>query len=187
MCKEPSTRVARSRDSLYKALISMVSEDDYNLSIQSTELCARANKGRATFFRQYRQVGDIFRFKDEELITSFKALDFTGLTQKMIWRRVLVFIAKNREVFTFKFRYDRDRVFRRMIVDIRDDIAPNLNRYDSELADRLFEILYFEVRGIVKIWVRKGVDVNCIDKVVRCLVHAADNVNRNWGTIFAAE
>ena len=31
MSKEPSSRVARSRDSLYLALAAMVSEDDYNL------------------------------------------------------------------------------------------------------------------------------------------------------------
>ena len=74
----------------------MVSEDDYNLSIQSSELCVRANKGRATFFRQYRQVGDIFKLKDLELIEEFSTMKFSGLTQTMIWSRVLIFIAKNR-------------------------------------------------------------------------------------------
>ena len=163
----------------------MVSEDDYNLSIQSSELCVRANKGRATFFRQYRQVGDIFKLKDLELIEEFSTMKFSGLTQTMVWSRVLIFIAKNREVFDFKFRYDRDKVFRRMIVEIRDEIAPGLKRYDERLANKLFEMLYFEVRGIVKIWIRDGAKVDAVDRVVQRLVYAANNVNRNWGTIFA--
>ncbi|MBO7664553.1 hypothetical protein J6S46_01700, partial [Candidatus Saccharibacteria bacterium] len=84
---KPSARVARSRDSLYKALISMVSEDDYNLSIQSSELCVRANKGRATFFRQYRQVGDIFKMKHLEMIAEFSTKKYSCLTQTMVWSR----------------------------------------------------------------------------------------------------
>lgn len=186
MRKRPSTRVARSRDSLYIALAAMISEDDYNLSIQTTELCARANKGRTTFFRQYRQVGDIFKLKDEELMENFSRIDFAGLSQKMVWRRILLFIAQNREIFTFKFRYDRDKVFRKMIVSIRDDIAPALTKYESELADKLFEMLYFEVRGIIKIWVRKGAKTESIHKVARYLNHASNNVIRNWGGVFSS-
>lgn len=185
MSKEPSSRVARSRDSLYLALVAMIREDGYNLSIQSSELCARANKSRATFFRQYRQVGDIFKLKDEELMANFNKLDFTGLTKKVVWRRILLFIAQNREVFTFKFRYDRDKVFRKMILSVRGEIAPDLVCYEPELADKLFEMLYFEVRGIVKIWVRKGAKTESINRVARYLNHAANNVSKNWGAVFA--
>ncbi|MDO4760047.1 MAG: hypothetical protein Q4A33_01955 [Candidatus Saccharibacteria bacterium] len=184
MRKKPSTRVARSRDSLYLALAAMVSEDDYNLSIQTTELCARANKGRTTFFRQYRQVGDIFKLKDEELLVSFNKIDFTELSQKILWRQILLFIAKNREIFIFKFRYDRDRVFRKMIVGLRDEIAPVLKEYEPEVADKLFEILYFEVRGIIKLWVRKGAKAENINRVAKYLAHAANNISKNWGDIF---
>ena len=185
MSKEPSSRVARSRDSLYLALVAMIREDGYNLSIQSSELCARANKSRATFFRQYRQVGDIFRAKDQELLTKFSELDLSNMSRKLVWQRVLVFILQYREIFEFKFEYDRDEVLRQMLYKIRDLVAPELRRYEPKLANKLFEMLYAEVRSIIKIWLKEGAKTEEISQVARCLDCTANSVCKKWSGFFS--
>ena len=184
MRRQPNTRVVRSRDSLYLALISMIREDGYNLSIQSTDLFAKANKSRATFFRQYRQVGDIFRLKDQEILERFSELDFVNLSKKLVWQRTLLFIVQYREVFAFKMGYDRDMVLRKMIERLRYAVMPELRRYEPELAERLFEMFYAEVWGIIKIWVKNGAKTGEISQVARYLDYAASSVCGRWGAFF---
>ena len=185
MCERPDARVVKSRDSFFAVLAETVNEYGYNLSIRSVDLCKKANKGRATFFRRYRQVGDIFRFKDEEMWAAFVKLDFAGNSKEIVWRRLLLFIIKYRGEFIFKFGYDRDRLFRKMIYLVRHEVAPNLERYDSELSERLFELFYAGVRGIIKVWIDDGVKVEKIDWVVRCLVRMTNSVNSNLAAIIA--
>ena len=72
-----------------------------------------------------------------------------------------------------------------MIYLVRHEVAPNLERYDSELSERLFELFYAGVRGIIKVWIDDGVKVEKIDWVVRCLVRMTNSVNSNLAAIIA--
>lgn len=185
MCERPDARVVKSRDSFFTVLAAVISEDDYNLSIRSADLCKKANKGRATFFRRYRQVGDIFRLRDEEIWVAFSKLDFAGLEKKLIWRKLLLFLVKHKEEFVFKFSYDRDKLFRRMIFSIRHDVAFNLECYDPELSLYLFEIFYANVCGILKVWIESGMGVEKIDWIAKYLAHTAGNMSGNMAKTIA--
>jgi DNA primase large subunit len=108
------------------------------------------------------------------------------MSRKLVWQRALVFILQYREIFEFKFEYDRDGVLRQMLYKIRDLVAPEMRRYEPKLANKLFEMLYAEVRSIIKIWLEEGAKTEEISQVARCLDCAANSVCKKWSGFFCA-
>lgn len=74
-------RIARTKDLLKGALLSLLEEEDIN-RISVTEITEQANVGRSTFYRYYRDVADLVKQVELELTNGLVAILHAGADEE---------------------------------------------------------------------------------------------------------
>ena len=174
-------RYQKREKKIFGALIRIVKKEEYAMTVRPSRVYREAGVSRSTFRRHYREVGEILEKKDEELLREFRSI--TGGDLKTAWRKTLIFIAKNREVFEMKFAKTDDRLLRRMVEWLDRKLGFGWGRYGARVRLRIFEMFYAEVVGVMNIWAKEGMKIEGIEKMATELAHLTTTADKRWGSV----
>lgn len=175
-------RYQKRERAILRALVKIVKNEDYALTIRPSRVYQEARVARSTFRRHYREVGEIFAKKDRDVLGEFRNI-IKDKDLKSAWRKTLIFIAKNREIFELKFVQTDDRLLRRMVEYMEEKMDFGWERYEMRVRLRIFEMFYAEVVGILNIWAKDGMKVDRIEMVAKELVYLTRVADKKWGSV----
>ncbi len=139
------------KDSLIKLL-----EKKHLSEVTVKELCELAEINRATFYRNFMDIFDVYEQMEEELTASaFDQLDIDEARYKL-----LEVIYEN-QTFYREFFYSRleSKYIKETIVQMYDHMKEYLivnNRYDEKLFKISYQYNYYGVIGVIKEWLADG-------------------------------
>ena len=177
---EQDLRYRKREKRIFGALIRIVKREEYAMTVRPSRVYREAGVSRSTFRRHYRQVGEILEKKDKELLREFKKVASGDL--KTAWRKTLIFIVKNREVFEMKFVKTDDRLLRKMVEYLDKKLNFGWMRYGVRTRSRIFEMFYAEVVGVMNIWVKEGMKIEDIERMAVELAHLATTADKRWAS-----
>ena len=185
--RKRDARWERSRRKIVRALLGILDREQYALTVRPSRVYRAAKVGRSTFRRHYRVVNEILEQEDAVLMKKFDKI-LNGVDSDMVmWRKVLILMAKNREVLLVRLRQRDDRVFRTMIEKINRQRDFGWQRYDVGVRSEIFEMFYSEAVGTINIWVKKKMSIEMVPKIARRLEHLATTADKRWRQVVTDE
>ena len=179
---EQDLRYRKREKAIVEALVKIVKDEDYALTVRPSRVYREARVSRSTFRRHYREVGEVFRRKDGELLREFKR-SIKDDELKTAWRKTLIFIVKNREIFELKFVQADDRLLRKMVEYMEKRMDFGWAKYGTKIKGKVFEMFYAEVVGVLSIWEKEGMKIERIESAVRELAHLTKTADKRWGSV----
>lgn len=175
------SRVRKNRESFFWAFAKVKEEKKPDDTIRMVDVYRTANKSRATFRRHFRNVGDMIEQKEAEMMEEFERVNLTG-PDELVWRRILIFIAKNRKFFEYEFSQDGSRFVRKMLEKYRQGTGKIFVRYEAKLNQRLVEMSDHEMYCFLKFWVMDGANINEIKKVTERIKYIEYTIDKRWSS-----
>ncbi len=136
-------------------------------------IAKKANISRATFYRHHRTASSIphdhedFLFKTY-LIQMKSCLKKTDNLQ-IIFLRLLVFLANNREVITSLLRDGHKEIIKRMIDHLRPIICCGWHLADN--LDKAYDIYANEVLGVIEFWGKQDFAITNLGNVLNEILY----------------
>lgn len=145
-------RYQKTEKAILSSLLGIYRSEPYLASLHPSKLAEHSKISLATFYRHYKTVDDIFVFYEKKLITSFeKSLSRRGKTNaKHALKFTLLFICKHNEFFLISFSRGDPRLVRQIFVMLRPKFEKSFGW--PENSDKLFNICFYELYGILKQW-----------------------------------
>lgn len=145
-------RYQKTEKAILSSLLGIYRSEPYLASLHPSKLAEHSKISLATFYRHYKTVDDIFIFYEKKLTTSFtKNLNRRGRTNaKHALRIALIFICKHHDFFLISFSRGDPRVVRQIFVMLQPKFEKSFGW--PEDSDKLFDICFYELYGILKQW-----------------------------------
>ena len=156
-------RVRYTRMMLKQALLSLMLERPIN-RITVTEICARAEVNRATFYAHYKDPYDLLARIENELFDAIQASIRRGLSKsslKEILTEICKSIQKNGDLCRVIFSEHGDREFLARVLNIAhaesmafwQKLAPQA---DAHMLSRTYSFFAHGSAGVIRDWVLSG-------------------------------
>ncbi len=129
----PDKRVIRTKKAIKAALFKIMEEKDIS-SISISELTAKANVNRRTFYTHYRNITDILNEIEGDLVSALRELVRKFDTNNFEESTYNLFLGLN-ELITVEFDY----YFHLVRVDMRSMLMSRLKKVIKTLTDQLLE------------------------------------------------
>lgn len=171
---EKDSRLANTRESFFDVLATYIFENPYEYTIHASDICLKANRSRMTFNRLYESVGDILKWTEEEVYKGFLDLELDRMDLYITWRKVVLFVVKNRMVFNFELITYRGDLLRRMT-----SFLWNFFSLSNDIS--LYEMFYAEVFCLFRIWATSGMKLDKIRPLIFELIKLTTTVVERWG------
>ncbi|MDR1972314.1 MAG: TetR/AcrR family transcriptional regulator [Treponema sp.] len=157
-------RTRRTRDRLRQALITMLLEKDIK-DVTVSELAGMADVNRGTFYLHYRDVQDLFRQIEDELVNEFsryivKYKNRPALLRMPTLGELIQYIAMNEEVCRVLIR-SPDSTFIARIIQLsrpgsRTEFRRYYKRWNEESCDYYFDFICYGSIAILRRWLESG-------------------------------
>jgi AcrR family transcriptional regulator len=165
-------RIRKTKDRVRQALITLLLEKDLK-DITVSELTESADINRGTFYLHYRDVPDLFREIEEEMVEEFsrhivKYKNHSALLRTPVLGDLFRYVAMNGDICRALLR-SRDSTFVSRIFELSrpgsaEEYRQYYQRWTPEYYDYYYDFICYGAFGMLRRWVEEGMKEN-VEKI----------------------
>lgn len=150
-------RIIKTRRTIRNALVDLMSEKELS-AVTISELSARAEINRKTFYRHYRAIGDVVAELENEILSEFSEILKSGndslLNIGAVFRDISALVERRRDFFVRLMTYNHDLFNNGKIkAMLRRTLAVSLRNAGADMDEQSIEaVSEFLISGVLALY-----------------------------------
>ena len=173
-------RFQKTEDAIFRALLQLTKTQKYLYALRPCAVCKKAKISRSTFSRHYKNLNDVFRQKDREMLQDFSKINFKNSSQEEVWQKTLFFIQRYHGIFEARHRQADYQFFIIILKKLSHKITLSWTRYNPKITHQIFGLFYAETLGVLNLWISSGMKTVAIPKTAKLLARLTLTTDKRW-------